>query len=44
MLHELEVTSAAVAATITTRPVSRDVNNVRKLDSTDASLIAPTTL
>ncbi len=46
MLHELDETSAAVAvaATITTHPVSQAVNNVRKLDRTDASLIEPVTL
>ncbi|WP_271986566.1 SOS response-associated peptidase [Pseudoclavibacter terrae] len=44
MLHELDETSAAVASTITTRPVSRAVNNVRKVDRTDASLIEPITL
>ncbi|WP_394255428.1 SOS response-associated peptidase [Pseudoclavibacter helvolus] len=41
MLHELDETSAAVATTITTRPVSRAVNSVRKLDRTDATLIDP---
>lgn len=39
MVHELDESSAAVAGTITTWPVSRDVNNVRKLDRSAPDLI-----
>lgn len=39
LLDELDATSVTMATTITTRPVSRTVNNVKTLDRTDASLI-----
>lgn len=39
LLDELDATSVHMATTITTRPVSRAVNNVEALDRTDASLI-----
>ncbi len=39
LLGDLDATSQAVAATITTYPVSRRVNNVRTLDRHDPSLI-----
>lgn len=39
LLDELDATSVAMATTITTRPVSRAVNNVKTLYRTDASLI-----
>lgn len=39
LLDELDATSVKMATTITTRPVSRAVNNVKTLDRTDASLI-----
>jgi putative SOS response-associated peptidase YedK len=43
MVAELTTSSAAVAATIETYPVSRQVNSVQKADPMDATLIAPIT-
>ena len=41
LLAQLDEVSTAMAAELVTVPVDRQVNNVRTLDRTDPSLIAP---